>query len=121
LKANLGCLCLKVARNMNNWGTIQSGGQYERPAAKILVGTGTKALPCLFSFLNDTTRLKYGWNFDTYTLPYEYKWRKKDFAYRYACLILKENFAFPKEPEKRDEIIEAFVKKYGKEWSSKDR
>ena len=46
------------------------------------------------------------------TLTYGYHLRIKDFAYRYAAIILGENPFFLRTREERDGLIDALIKKY---------
>jgi hypothetical protein len=118
VKTNIFCSIFSVEKNMNYWGTLSPDNQKEHNAGKLLVSLGKKILPCLLPLLNDTSRLNYGWNFDSRTTSVQYKWRKKDFAYRYAALILKETPVFLTQPKERDEVIEDFIRKYQTELNS---
>jgi hypothetical protein len=120
VKTHIFCSIFGTEKNMNYWGTLMPDNQKDHNAGKLLVSLGKKILPCLASLLNDTNRLNYGWNFDSRTTSVKYRWRKKDFAYRYAALILKETPVFLEQPKERDEVIENFIRKYQKEFTPKD-
>ena len=98
LKKSVLCSAFTKTSNVNYWGTSSR----DNVGGYLIIDLGKPILPCLKPLLKDTTRMSYGWNYDSISGDVvEYKWRKKDFAYRYACRILKDTFVFPKSPEER--------------------
>lgn len=120
VKANIFCYAFTDEKDMDDWGILMPDSQKEYAVGRLLLSFGKTMLPCLAPTLYDNKRVNFGWNFETLTIPIEYKWRKKDFAYRYAALILKETPIFLKQPEERDKVIKAFIEKYEKEFAVKN-
>ena len=110
IKLNIICYTFTRETKMHYWGHSSR----DFAAARMLISLKEKALPCLFSLLNDETPLQFGWDWETQYAAKKYKYRKKDFAYRYAALILGVDYIFLDKPEERDKVIDALTKKYKK-------
>jgi hypothetical protein len=106
VKVHVFCSGFAQATNVNSWGHLKTQSFW---AGRLLVDLGPKALPYLYGLLNDTTGVGYGWNFETKSTPFMEKWRRKDFAYRYAALIVGEKPDLPEKSEIRDAIIQQFT------------
>jgi hypothetical protein len=106
VKTNVLCSGFTQATNVNTWGHLQGFTS----AGGLLVDLGHKVLPCLYGLLNDTSRVSYGWNWESMGMAIDQKWRKKDFAYRYAALIVGEEPNVPENPKARDVTIQQFSK-----------
>ena len=122
IKCEVFCFSFSHMYSMDYWGSLAiepNGRSKEGIAGIMLTRLGKQMVPCLYTSLRDTTLLQYGWSFETRALPKMYKWRRKDFAYRYAALILGEKPIFLKDPHDRDKVIEDFIEKYEKEMVKK--
>jgi hypothetical protein len=111
------CNGFSKSNKMNYWSILKPNttkyGELE--AGKLLVDLGRGIVPCMSKNLMDTMKIDFGWNFDSRAISYKYKWRRKDFAYRYCALALGETPIFLEKPEERDMVINKFIKKYKKE------
>jgi hypothetical protein len=116
------CSRFSQAIKMNYWSILKpNASRYsDFTAAHLFVGLGEKILPCLQHCLSDTTRVEFGWNTESRSYYIQYKWRKKDFAHRYAALVLGEKPIFLETPEERDKIIDDFIKRNGSKFIKKD-
>jgi len=115
-KSSILCSALKNTIVLNDWGNLQPSGSFDGESAKALLATGKVALRCLEPLLNDdSSAFLHGSQEGTLSVFYCY--RRKDFAYRYASLILGKSPVFRADPKERDKDIEtlkAELKKHAK-------
>jgi len=101
-------LCSALARvsDLNDWGTLdEPGAAYDSFSAKVLLKVGTEALPYLRLLLDDQNPAWVGGSEAAMASQMD-QWRRADFAYRYASLILGCTPKFDPDPKKRDLEIE---------------
>ena len=107
-KAAILCSALKNSEFLNDWGNPH--GSYDDTSAKALVELGKDALGSLRPILDDATEAPL-WGSKEATVSEVYQFRRKDFAYRYASLILGESPVFHADPKERDKDIETLKAK----------
>jgi hypothetical protein len=100
-KAAILCRCLAFVHTCNDWGTLE----HDNEAGRALLETGRAALPYLRPLLDDRSRIHYE-IFKAYTPSEKEQYRRCDFAYRYACLILGQQPIHDAKPQERDKAIE---------------
>jgi len=111
LKAEILCSWLREIPWMNDWGHL-GPGQADFEAARALLETGRSALPHLRPILADRGAAPL-WGVSDATRSRACKYRRCDFAYRYAKLILGEEPTFSVEPKDRDAAIAELRKRLG--------
>jgi HEAT repeat protein len=101
-------LCDALARQvyLNDWGYLDPGGSHDGEAAVALVELGESALEPLLSVLKDERPAPL-FGSEPATLSKTYKYRRKDFAYRYISLIRGTEPSFDPDPAVRDAAIMA--------------
>jgi hypothetical protein len=105
-KSAVLCSALKNTAAPNDWGNLTPSSSSDGRSAKALLETGQVALKYLVPILDDDSPAHlYGSAEATYSIVYGY--RRKDFAYRYASLILGKSPVFRADPKERDKDIEA--------------
>ena len=114
LRARILCAALAHVHWMNDWGYLDPDESYDAKVAKALLETGRAALPYLRPLLdNRAEALLFG--SEEATLSSLYKYRRNDFATRYAALILSVEPGFDPDPEVRDVAIEAMAARVDEE------
>jgi hypothetical protein len=105
-KSAILCSALKNTRAPNDWGHFTPAMSFDDQSAKALLETGKVALKYLVPILDDDSLAQlYGSEESTISIAYGY--RRKDYAYRYASLILGKSPVFRADPKQRDKDIEA--------------
>lgn len=104
VKARILCSSLAHFTNFSDWGYLEPTESYDGEAARALLYTGADALPFLLPVLDDKTRVWLEGSVEG-TLSKRYQYRRCDFAYRYACLILQRPVRFSTDPATRDSDI----------------
>jgi hypothetical protein len=99
-KARVLCSALVNTVMMNDWGGLTLDGL----AAKALLDTGRAALPYLRPILDNNDSALLGGS-SSATVSEIYNYRRADYAYRYASLILSREPMFDYNPEVRDKAI----------------
>jgi len=99
------CGALKNTIGLNDWGILHPSGSFDGESAQALLQTGKTALTFLTPILdNDSPAPLFGSKAATTSKIYGY--RREDFAYRYASLILGKTPVFRADPKERDKDIE---------------
>jgi hypothetical protein len=108
-KAAILCSTLKNTIGFNDWGILQpnqpADPYADGPSAKALLETGKIALKRLEPILDDNRPAILGGS-EEHMISVEHRYRRKDYAYRYASLILGKVPAFHTDPKVRDKDIE---------------
>jgi hypothetical protein len=106
MRAAVLCSALERAHGFNDWSVLHERDSLDKVSARTLLDSGKVALQYLKPLLdNDKPALLYG--SQAATLSIACKYRVKDFAYRYALLILGERPSFGADPATRDKAIAA--------------
>ena len=105
IRAEVLCSALANVVYLNDWGHLAVAPR-EGPAMRALVSTGEVALPCLKPLLKDRRAAPFFGSADA-TVATQY--RRADFAYHAASLILHEKPVFAALPEDRDRDIETLA------------
>ena len=95
---------LRHAFQFNDWGYLEPGGGYDGPAAAALLETGESAAGALRSLLDDDEKAQMTGS-EIAEFARLYRYRRKDFAYRYLSLLLGREPQFAADPEARDRAI----------------
>ena len=103
---------LKECHCADDWSLLTLQSQVDYKVGKIILHSGKKSLPVLKLLLYDIDAIIMCRGTEGNTLTYGYHLRIKDFAYRYAAIILGENPIFLRTREERDGLIDALIKKY---------
>jgi len=111
-KAAILCSALQNLVFLNDWGVLLPSGSYDDESAKALLETGKNSIPFLLPLLDveDAAPL---WGSKEATISHVYKFRRNDFAYRYAMLVLGEAPVFHDETGERNKAIAALHVKLG--------
>jgi len=105
-KSAILCSALKSSKWLNDWGSLSPSESFDGESARALLETGRAALAFLAPILNDSKdALLFGSKEATASTVYSY--RRKDFAYRYASLILEHSPSFSSDVKERDKRIES--------------
>jgi hypothetical protein len=89
----------------NDWGYLDPAGSHDGEAAIALLELGPVAVSMLRRlFSDDRSAPLFG--SETATLSSSLHYRRKDFAYRYVCLLLEREPTFDADPAIRDAAIE---------------
>jgi hypothetical protein len=108
------CSALEHVEAANDWGVFSPEESADYASGLMLIDIGTDALPLLKKLLSDNRQVRlYGSR--PSTISVKYKYRRKDYAYRYICMILGRGHSFDAEPEMRDKAIEQLLKHWKKE------
>jgi hypothetical protein len=105
VKSAILCSALKNSIFLNDWGALAPDESFDDESAKALLETGKVALKCLGPILDDDQEAPL-WGSKDSTISHAYRYRRKDFAYRYASLILSKSPVFRANPKERDKDIE---------------
>lgn len=103
-KAAVLCAGLEQNRFLNDWGNLKPAGSFDRSAATALVETGKTCMPYLRRLLDDKRAAPLFGSAEA-TTSHVYRYRRADFAYRYAMLILKRDPDFDQDANERDRSI----------------
>ncbi len=104
-KSAILCSALKNTNAPNDWGYLEPSESFDYRSAKALLETGADALKHLAPILeDDSPAILYGSQEGAYSFVYGY--RRKDYAYRYASLILGKSPLFRADPKERDKDIQ---------------
>jgi len=110
-RADVLCAALGHVSSLNDWGYLEPEGSLDGEAATALVEIGQEALACLRPLLDDKRSAPlFGSELATLSTTYDY--RRADFAYRYAALILGHEPSFDPDPQVRDNAIEQLKQDY---------
>lgn len=113
-KVAILCSALKNSTYLNDWGILYISDSFDGETAKAFLETGKTALKSLAVILDDDESVPlFGSKEATTSKTYAY--RRKDFAYRYASLILGESPVFHADPKERDKDIETLKAKLKKD------
>jgi hypothetical protein len=104
VRARVMCAALAHVGSLNDWGYLEPTQSHDGEAAAALLETGRTALECLRPLLDDTREAPL-FGSEAATLSAIHQYRRADFAYRYASLILGLRPAFRPDPPARDEDI----------------
>jgi hypothetical protein len=105
IKAAILSDALKHVHVANDWTYLRPLDSYDSEAARALLETGHCALSQLTVLLDDKTRILIEGS-EGATSCFTYKCRRADLAYRYICLLLRQQPVFHPEPKDRDKEIE---------------
>jgi len=105
-KSAILCSALTKTTGLNDWGNLGPSGSYDDESAEALLATGKAALKRLAPILDDASEAPL-FGSEAATMSDVYRYRRKDFAYRYASLLLGKSPVFRAEPKERDQDIEA--------------
>jgi hypothetical protein len=110
VRASVLCSALENTLALNDWGILSEKDSFDNEAARALLEAGEVSLKYLKPLLdNDKPALLNGSQAATRSIADKY--RRKDYAYRYASLILGQTPAYSADPKKRDKDIENLIKK----------
>jgi hypothetical protein len=98
------CSALKNSTHLNDWGYLDPAGSFDGVSAKALLENGKAALKSLAAGLADGESAPL-FGTEEATISKLYHYRRKDFAYRYASLILGLTPSFHADPKERDKDI----------------
>jgi hypothetical protein len=96
----------------NDWSYLTLEEQDDKKTAKSFMKLGKQVLPYLKLLIYDNAFKIIDAGSESALLNSKYKYRRRDFAYRYAALILGKKPVFLRTPTERDKIIDAFIKEY---------
>lgn len=113
-KAAILCSALKNTTFLNDWGSLHPSDSYDRETAKALLESGKAALKSLAALLEENERAPL-FGSEEATDSKRFGYRRKDFAYRYASLILGESPVFHADLKERDKDIQALKAKLEKD------
>jgi hypothetical protein len=113
-KAAILCSALKNTIYLNDWGSLTPSDSYDGESAKALLEIRKVALKSLTALLEDNECAPL-FGSEEATLSDLYKYRRKDFAYRYVSLILGHSPAFRADSKERDKDIETLKAKLKKD------
>jgi hypothetical protein len=119
-KVAILCSTLQNTIGFNDWGVLQpnlpADPYFDGPSAKALLETGKIALKSLEPILDDNRPAILDGS-EAHMASIDDRYRRKDYAYRYASLILGKLPAFHTDPKVRDkdiEVLKAELKKHGR-------
>ena len=90
---------------LNDWGSLDPAGSHDGEAAMALLEVGPPAISALLPLLRDDRSAPL-FGSEPATLSTSYHYRRKDFAYRYICLLSGREPTFDADPSVRDAAIE---------------
>jgi hypothetical protein len=108
-RASILCSTLQNSRYLNDWGYLEPNESFDGEAAIALLATGRKALDCLKAILDDEREAPL-FGTEEATMSSTYRYRRKDFAYRYILLALGRPSRFRPVPSERDQDIRELQK-----------
>jgi hypothetical protein len=115
VKSAILCSTLKNTTYFNDWGHL-APRPFDNESARAMLETGKVALKCLAPILDNDDHAPLFGSADA-TMSEFWGYRRKDFAYRYASLILGKSHVFRPDPQQRDkdiEILKAELKKHAR-------
>jgi len=98
------CSALENLDYLNDWGYLDPTESYDAESANALLETGVECVKALTRLLDDSSAATL-FGSESATLSAKYKYRRKDFAFRYIKIILGEAPSFLRNPLERDEEI----------------
>lgn len=104
-RARVLCAALATSRYLNDWGYLDPGESYDGKAATALLETGRAALSCLAPLLDDLGAAPL-FGSEEATMSAVRRYRRADFAARYAAIVLGEGPAFEIDMAARDRALE---------------
>jgi hypothetical protein len=104
IKAEILCSSLANVQCLNDWGYLAPKEPYDGIAAQALLQVGKSALPYLLKLMNDKNDAPL-FGTEEATMSHLYRYRRADFAYRYAMLVLGRQPTFPADASERDRLI----------------
>jgi len=113
-KVAILCSALKTSTFLNDWGYLTASESFDGESSTALLELGKVALKTLEPILDDSTSAPLFGSQEA-TLSSGYNYRRKDFAYRYASLVLGESPVFHADPNKRNKDIEMLKAKLKKD------
>jgi len=105
LKARVLADALAHVDAMNDWGYLDPSGSHDGSAAQALLSLGCAAVEPLVPLLADDRPAPL-FGSEPAALSHLYRYRRKDFAYRYLSLLTGSAPAFDADPAMRDVAIE---------------
>jgi len=109
-KAAILCSALRNSTYLNDWGYLDNIESFDGESAKALLDSGEVALSFLVPLLEDNDSAPL-FGSEEATLSREYKYRRKDFAYRYISLLLGQSPTFSPDLKERNKSIESLKSK----------
>ena len=91
-------------RQLNDFGYLDSHGGYDGPAAIALLETGDAAVAALRPLLDDDAPAPLSGSEEA-TMAKLYRYRRKDFAFRYLSKLTGREAPFDEDPATRDQAI----------------
>jgi hypothetical protein len=113
-KAQVLCSTLEKTEWLNDWSVLDPSDSVDFESANALLEIGKESIQYLVPLLSDTNGAPLEGSEDA-AISSRYKYRRKDFAYRYIMLIREEQPAFHADPKERDKNIEALKAKLKKD------
>jgi hypothetical protein len=104
-KAAILTSALKNMRTVDDWSFLHPKESVDNISAEALLELGKESLEYLIPILDDDAE---GLHINRFSR--QFKYRRKDFAYRYVSLILERSPTFAADPKQRDKDIEALKK-----------
>jgi hypothetical protein len=104
VKGRILCSELANARYLNDWSYLAPEPSRDLFAAHAVLDVGKAALPYLLELMDDK-RAAPLWGTEEATVSIIREYRRADFAYRYAMLILGRQATFPANVGERDILI----------------
>ncbi|HEV7999463.1 MAG TPA: hypothetical protein VGP63_06265 [Planctomycetaceae bacterium] len=104
-KSAILCSALRNTMSLNDWGNLSPSSSFDDRSAVALLETGKVGLKYLVPILDDCNSAPL-FGSEEATISHVYRYRRKDFAYRYASLILGKSPVFRADPKERDKDIE---------------
>ncbi|HTA85463.1 MAG TPA: hypothetical protein VK729_04275 [Silvibacterium sp.] len=110
VRARVLCSALSNLKYLNDWGHLTVSPKHG-PAMSALIATGEAALPCLKHLLEDRQPAPF---FGSAGGTVAAQYRRVDFAYHAAALILNEKPVFAADPRNRDARSRSWRNAWGK-------
>jgi hypothetical protein len=104
--AQILCSSLANVQFVNDWGYLAPSESYDGIAARMLIRLGRECLPRVAELLKDSRAARL-FGSEEATMAHTYRYRRADFAYRYAMLILQRRPEFIMELDHRQQATEA--------------
>jgi hypothetical protein len=112
LKARVFADAITHVQALNDWGYLDPAGSHDGEAARALLALGCAAIAPLKPLLRDDRPAPL-FGSEPATLSNSYRYRRKDFAYRYVMLLNGDTPAFDADPAVRDAAIARLAEKLG--------
>jgi hypothetical protein len=104
-KAAVLCSALKHLHYLNDWGYLAPKQPHDGESATALLEEKQAAISALVPLLGDDNPAPLFGSQES-TMSNKFKYRRKDFAFRYIVLLLGETPEFAPDPPERDKSIE---------------